>query len=275
MRIVVKPDQGNTRFMRLVKEMPKRAAVLPAVLPYLAAKYTLKQIQARLPQGAQFKAYRSGLELVRVRGGDQGFSYSIRIDPKNRFVRTVKPHQVLVNVRIKPSRSMVVDEEIKILKKYNPWTLDSLPFVPDKRQAQLVTQKVRPSEVTKVTKERNNQKSQWQVELARCGIKPTPRAKKIVYSKNMQNMPDIVVRALQMEFGLGREQKNSIWRTSISTLKSSGLRAMVKQKKYWVFPLTGLSNTLWKKWPPKTRRSISVAEAKKYVAFERKLAIKR
>lgn len=274
MRFLFQPDGGNARFMRLLRELPKRAEVLPAVLPYLAAKYTYNKIKSQLPQGSQFKAYRAGLELVRVRGGS-GFSYSIRIDPKNRFVKTVKPHQVLVNVRIKESRTMVVSEEIRILTKYNPWTLDSLPFMPDRRQAQLVTQKARPSEVAKVTQERNSQKGQWQVELARFGIKPTPRAKKIVYSKRMETMPDIVIRALQMEFGLGREQKTAIWRTAISTLKSGGLRAIVKQKKYWVFPLTGLSNTLWKKWPPKTRRTISTAEAKKYVAFERKLGIKR
>jgi hypothetical protein len=275
MRFSVRPDAGNAAFLRLMKEMPERAKAVVGMLPYLAAQFTYKHLLTKIPRTSEFKGYRRGLEIARIRGTSTVVGYSVRIDPKNRFVKTVDPNQVVVNVKIKETRMMPVDPEIRVLIKYNPWTMETLPFIPDKRQAQVVSKKATRKEVIEAAKRVNAKRSQWQMELTRYGIKPVARSNRITFSKATQNLPNLILRALQTEFGLGKDRPKPIWHYALGQLKTSGIHSLVKQKKYWVFPLTEASDKVWKKWPPKTRHLISSSEAQKYVGFERKLGIKR
>jgi hypothetical protein len=272
--LLAKPLNRNRGVIDLVREWPQRLDHVQPMLPYLSAAFVLKYIQQKLPKGSDYKTYRQGLEVVRVRGLPEGqYAYTVQVDMKNRLVRKVRPQQVLLYVHAK-EREARTDPATSILAKYNPWTYDSLPFTPDPKFGWVRTKKVRLKEVSKTTELRNRDRSQWSKELARVGRRMTPKSNKIKIPKKVSTLPNIALEALKLEFGLGGTKPRPMWRIGVRTLIKSELRRFAKNPKYFVFPFTKPSYNLWKRWPLRTKHSIPATQALKYIPFQRKLGIR-
>lgn len=267
-------NKSFNKQLELLRQWPARLKKIQPMIAYMGAEYIQRFVKSKLPKTAAFKGYRAGLEVVRVRGTGPGqYAYSVQIDPTNHFVKNVKVKAVLIYVH-PAKRLSTPSPRIAILEKFNPWTYDTLPFTPDPKEGIMVTKRARPQEVHKVANLRSKQRSQWARLLQRQGVKPQGRDQRLKLPKSVTSLPDVALDGLKLEFGLGNQKPKPAWRLGFSHLARQGFKAFMKDKRVFAFPLTRPSFTLWKKWPRKTAHSISVAQATKFKAFQRKVALR-
>ena len=264
---------GMGKLAELVKDWPERMSHVAPQLAYLSADFLRRYVRAKLPKGQNYRAYRSGLEVARVKGLQKGeYAYAVHIDMKNRLVKKVRPRKVLLEIHPK-KRATRTNPEVAILEKYNPWTYDSLPFTPDPRFAFVVTKKVRPKQVSAVTEKRKRDRNKWSKELARVGVREVTKSNRVKIPKNVTFLPDLALEALKLEFGMGGTKPKPAWRTGVSSLARGGFRAFSQNPQFFGLPFVRPSYKLWRKWPSKTRHTINTVEARKYIAFQKKLGI--
>lgn len=271
--ITVKPLAGAEGRLELIRDWPERMEHVQPMIPYLAAEYVHKYIRAKLPRGSDYRAYRQGLEVAKIRGlGEGEYGYALQINMKSPLVRKIRPNQVLLYVHAK-KRSTRTDPTVAVLEKYNPWTVDSLPFTPNPKVGFVKTKKVRAPVVVKTTQARMKQKSAWSRELAHVGHRDVHKDRRLKIPKKVQFLPAIALEAMKMEFGLGGSKSQPLWRMGVRHALQGGIRAVLRNPKYLVFPLTRPSYKLWKKWPPRTKNFIPATQAKKYTGFQKKLGL--
>lgn len=271
-KLTTAPLGENKAVQELIGQWPERLKHVQPMLPYLAANYLMRYVRQKLPKGSEYRAYRQGLEVAKVRGLSDGqYAYTLQVDMKSRFVRKVRPNQVLLYVHPK-QRAARPDPATVILEKYNPWTFDSLPFTPDPRMGWVRTKNVRPATVSTVTDRRNRDRPAWSKELNRVGRRQV-RKIKLKIPKKVRFLPNMALEALKLEFGLGGTKPRPAWRLGVRRVIKTELRRFATNPKYFVFPLTKPSDTLWRRWPMRTKHSITLAQAAKFVPFQRKLGI--
>jgi hypothetical protein len=271
--IEVVPRANVEDHVRLVKELPERMEHLMPMLPYLSATYVLKHIKQKLPQGGHYRAYREGLEVAKVSGMSQGeYAYTVHINPKHRLVRSVPGEYVLLYVHQR-KRMGRPDPAVSILEKFNPWTIESLPFTPNPKFGYVRTKRARPILVANTTAKKMRQRPRWAKELARVGHKQIRKGKQIQLSRKSQMLSNVAIEALKMEFGLGGAKPNPMWRIAVSKVVREGLRVFSRDKKFSVFPFTKYSYRLWQKWPTRTKSTIQLEQARRYINFQKKLGI--
>lgn len=267
------PKSFNAQ-LNLLREWPERLKKIEPMLAYLGADYLKRFVKSKLPKGKAHGAYRDSLEVVRVRGTRPGeFAYALQVDTRKRSVRNIKVKKVLLYVH--PARSAATpSKSVLILEAHNPWTYDTLPFTPDPREGIVVTRNANPRDVFLTATLRNRQRPRWQRELQKVGVKNIRKDTRLKLPKSVSTLPDVALDAVKMEFGVGNERPRPAWRLGFSNLARQGFKAFMKDKRVFAFPLTRPSFTLWKKWPQKTAHTISIAQAKKYKAFQRKVALR-
>ncbi len=270
----IKRDAKNKAVERMMREWPARIASMRAMVPYLSAQYVHEHILSKIPRKAEYKAYRMGLALGRVTGlPAEEPAYAVYIDLKNRLVRKVKVFATIVSVR--PRKKLAtVKPEIKVLEKWSPWTWETLPFKPSRSDAVLVQRKATRAQVSEVTQKRHKQRSQWQRELDKCGIRDIKKDKRLKFRKEARVLPDTAFDAIRLEFGMQGSKARPAWKPALSRLVHQGVHSFIKQKRYFVFPLTRPSDKIWKKHPPRINKKVSAAELKKYQGFQKKLAVR-
>lgn len=271
--ITVRATSGTEGRMALIKEWPERMEHVQPMVPYLAADYVHKYIRSKLPRGADYRAYRQGLEVAKVRGVGEGeVAYVVQVNMSSPLVRKIRPNQILLYVHAK-KRATRTDPAVAILEKYNPWTVDSLPFTPDPKLGYVKTKKVRGTIVVKTTTARQRQRSAWSRELNNVGHRDIHKDRRLKIPKKVQILPAIALEAMKLEFGLGGSKQRPFWRLGVRHALQGGIQHALRNPKYLVFPLTKPSYKLWKKWPPRTKHFVQVAQVKKYGDFQKKLGL--
>jgi hypothetical protein len=264
-------DAGTEQTLRLIKQWPERMQHVQAQLVYLSADYVRRFVKSRLPKSQGSRPYRASIEVARTKGlGPGQYSYTVQIDMKNRLVKQVKTHKVLLEVH-PAKRSRKPDPAVLVLERFNPWTVDSLPFKPDRKLGIVIQRKATAKRVTKVTQARTKQRSKWSRELSRVGFKEIRKDTRLKISSSVSSIPDVAMDALKLEFGLGGARPRPAWRLGVRHLIRGGLRSFSRD--IFVFPLTKLSSNIWSKWPTRTRHTVTTVQAKKYVNFQKKLGI--
>jgi hypothetical protein len=167
-----------------------------------------------------------------------------------------------------------VPPAIEVLERYNPWTIDTLPFQPERSEAMIISRKVDRREADRVSKLRKRDTPQWRAELDRAGVRNIKKDRQIKPPKSVKTIPDVAFEALRLEFGLGGVKGHAHWRPAILRLVHGGVKHEVRHKKDYAKTLTSLKFRGWKKWPTRTRHKIRIAEAQKYVPFQKKLGIR-
>lgn len=260
---------------KLMSEWAERSRKIRSQFTYLATEYAYEQIVSRIPNGMEYRAYKQGLTFAKVMGvgGDED-AYSIYIDPKRSKVRKVDARKTLLYVRAK-RRSRRTPPEIAVLERYNPWTSSSLPFVPKKRWAVVVSRKEGAGAVARTEKLRARDRPKWLRELAKAGVRSVKKDQGIKIPKKLQALPDVALDGIRLEFGLGM-RSDAHWRPTILKLMKTDLKRLLRQRKgkelIKCFTDSGFSK--WKKWPRKMSRKLRVGEARKYKGFQKRLGIR-
>jgi hypothetical protein len=259
--------------LRLLKQWPKRTERIRRLIPYLASKYVHQKILEKIPNEADWTAYRSSLETVKVSGVGKGISaHALRAAPRSRRVRDsdIKLTVLYVQPTKRPSR---VKPEIEILKKYSPWTAETLPFLPKKSEALVVSRKVSKRVRSNVAKAREKDRPEWRKELTRVG-RPEDKKTKLDLPPRISAVPDVALDALRLEFGYRGAKSVPHWKPAIRELMANGVRSLFRTDRRIIQTFQDLRFKAWKRWPPSVSQTIGLPEARKYVPFQNKLGIR-
>lgn len=260
----------NPKLDKLLREWPARARHLRSQVTYLAAKEVFDGLMTRIPKDSDLRDYRNGLELAKVLGvAKDEDAYTVYVNAKRSRVRKVDGPKTLLYVRAKRSPRRT-PADVGILERFNPWTTDTLPFTPNKRFAVIVSRKAAKGEVSRVAERRRREKPVWKRALTKAGVRGLGKDKGIKVSRKMKALPEMALVALSLEFGLSGKSK-AHWRPVISGLRKSGLRQILRRNRELGRALTDPSFTAWSKWPKKISGRVRLGEARKFVAFQRRL----
>jgi hypothetical protein len=274
--IRVTPNEGFKQAQKFLRrqEWNPRVNKLLGMLAYQAATEVCARVVERIPTKDDYSTYANSLEVVRVSGvnPEEGAAYAIRSKPGARRVRQVDSQKVVLYIR--PRRRLArTPPQIEVLEKYNPWTLDTLPFMPKKREALVIMRRVNGREVTKIGEQRKRDRPQWRKELSRCGVLPAKKGTKPKLSRHSKALPDVAFEALRLEFGLGMQPKPH-WRPALRQFLQTGFQGMLRRMPGLQAALTKPKFMGWRKWPPRTAHRIRVQDATSFMPFQQKLNVR-
>jgi hypothetical protein len=258
------PTQRTRSYFAVVREWPERTEAFQAQLVYYAAKRLHEELLQRIPSAPEWEEYRKALEVAQVNAVVPAFA--VRLNSRRSGVREVDGSVSVLY--IEPRRRMAKTHPgVAVLEKYSPWTAEALPFTPKRNEARLVVRKVTPKEVEQVRKDRRRDKSKWQRELARAGVRL-----KLSDKRNRQQtaVPDIAFEGLRLEFGMGGQNAKPHWRPALRQI-AGGMQGILKAHSTLTFAFTRASYQGWRSWPARVQRHITPAEAAKYIPFAERL----
>jgi hypothetical protein len=269
----IRPTAKTKRDLQMIQdEWLERAEKLQDRFTQVASDHVLKNVVDRIPTKDEWSAYRDSLEVVNV--ATEGRSiFAIRSDSRARGISKVDVPRTVLYIR--PRRKLSrIRPEIKILERFNPWTINTLPFTPKRSDAQVISRKVQKLEVEEVEKDRKRDRKVWQKELARVGFRQPTRSKRLQVSKRVKALPDVAFEALRLEFGAGGTKARPHWRPGIrSVMTGSGVRHVGSmEERVSAMLKTGFRS--WRSWPQKAKKTILAKEAKGFVPFQKKLNIR-
>lgn len=261
---------------KLLKEWPERTTAIRAQTTYLSTERVYKDILNRIPSAQEFSTYRKALRFGHVAGtSKEEPAFAIYADSKAQRVKRLDRNKVLLYIKAKRKRRIRTPPEIFILEKFNPWTIDTLPFSPDKRWALTITRKAGARVVDSVAAKKKFQRSKIRKALFKAGVRKLKKDNNLKVPKSITGLPDIALEAIRAEFGLGK-RSNPHWRPAILGLVHGGLRSMLKTAtgKELISALTESDFQNWRKWPTRTTRQLKFAEARKYIGFQKRLGLR-
>ena len=195
------------------------------------------RVRKKIPPEDAYKVYRDSLEVRSVRPFGGGIRTTlVRVDPDARRVTRVDASHTVLYVR--PKRVPNIPPYVSVLARYSPWTADTLPLAPKPTEADIVSRRVRVSEVERVRLMRLRGKQSWLRDLARGGVRPSQAEQRLV-PRALGAYPDIMFEALRLEFGIGKAPSPH-WRPAIAQvpkllrkiLQDKDLQATLKDTKF-------------------------------------------
>jgi hypothetical protein len=266
----VQEDRKTKNLKKLINQWPARSAHLQKLLPYLSARYVLEKIEENLPKGSDYDAYRTSLEIAQIVGLPRGFGgYAIRTNKRSRKVRNVDVPLTVIYVRAN-RKLRRIPKEIKILEKYSPWTVQTLPFQPKRSEALVISRKVSKREVEKIEKARLKDKPTWRKALDKTGRREISKDKQLKIPKKVHALPDVAFEAIRLEFGVGGMKAEPHWKPAIRELMATGMKHMLRSDHRIKRSYLTAGYTQWKHWPPRQRK-IRLLEVKSFLPFQKKL----
>lgn len=266
-------DSGNFQdAVALVGQWPERARAVQKQFLYRAVSKVYHDVLGLMPSDR--RELRRSLRMQRIRGlSDKADGYLIRSIPKGAAVTKSEDRAVVLYVARRTGLMIPIPEATSILEKYSPWTIDTLPYAPDPKTATVISRKVSPREVVKVRKLRKRDRPAWRQEMDTAGIRTSPS---IFQPRPNQvgAIPDTAFESLRLEFGLGGEPSKPHWRRAILGLARRGGTGMIARKREFTRAMTDASFQSWKAWPRKLSGFATVAEAKRYMPFQKRMGLR-
>ena len=220
------------------------------------------------------KELRESLRMQRIRGlPDRVDGYVIRAIPKRRAIAREATDNTVVYVAVKDNLMRSPPKETLLLQKYSPWTLETLPYAPDPKTADVVSRKVSRREVIKVRRMRTQQRATWRREMIQAGVRLSPVGVRPIMA-DPETTPDLAFESMRLEFGLGGEPAKPHWRRAILWLAVRGGTGMIARKREFARAMTDPGYRAWERWPRRGPGFVSVAQAKRYVPFQKRLGLR-
>lgn len=202
------------RYERLIQALARRAAIT-----------ALEDIHRLLPDRAAYRVYRRSLRLVSVMG--QPGTWGVQADPRAAGVKKLDSTKTAIYV--KPRAGGRAPAAVYVLSKWGPWTVDTIPFIPERNVCLVEYRKVPQSFVVSVAARNRAQKRLWQHTLGQVGKKPSS-AKLTAMPPKVGAVPDFALDAMRMEFGLNGVRAMPHWAPALRNLARGGLRAISREE---------------------------------------------
>jgi len=246
LQIMAKPNNRNRQIRVLVNELDDRIAAIIEWLPFLVAEQTLADVVRMAP--GDVPGYPGMLQIrkVNVRGIDQaigiiapGYKFASRLKQDDAAV-TLLFVKAVMKTDLGSGKRRLVNEAAGILAKHSPWTMNTLPYEPDRTAASIRALRATSAEVQKIEAERQKELPAVQKQLQKAGIKQFRAAKDRVGRKVTR---DIGFEVLRREFGI-QSRASAHWRPAIRTARTEHVDTALKNLLRW---LTVPSEKRWQK----------------------------
>lgn len=207
-----------------LEAFPARARKLLAwALRTLVLRLKRKVLQV-VPDTAEYRTYRRSLEVFTVRTEARVTVEGLRVGLRARKVKKVFAKRTVLYV--KPRGARRPSPAVEVLAKYGPWTLDTLPFYPRKRDAQVVSRMVTEREVLAVEKQRRKDRPRWRQALSKAGVRPPKARNKVAVPRSARALADLAFEGLRLELGLAGTPPRPHWGPAIRSSRAALLRLL-------------------------------------------------
>jgi len=246
LQFTVKPNNRNRQIRVMVGELDERIAAIIEWLPFLVAEQALADVVSRAPGDVPGYPGMLHLRKVNVKGADQvigilapGYKFASKLKQEDAAV-TLLFVKAAKKVDMASGERRLVDEAAGILAKHSPWTMDTLPYEPNRRVASIRAIRATAAEVKKIEVERQKELPAVQKQLQKAGIKQF-RAAKERFGRKVTR--DIGFEVLRREFGI-QSKTSAHWRPAIKAARTEHVDAALKKLVRW---LTVPSEKRWQK----------------------------
>lgn len=269
---IQKTPRTRNAWRLIEKELEKRAASLHRTVSYLAAQDAYDSLMEGIPAGNEYKELRDSLEVaeVGVGKGNQG-AYAVHAPVKSRKVRKIDVPKTIVYVRAK-KRLTRPDPAVQLLEDTGPWTADTIPFWPNKKEAVVVQRKVTKKEADKVAEAQKPKIPKILQQLSEMGrrVKKKKKGEPGHVGRNQKKaVPDVAMQALELEFGGQGKRATPVFRKMIRSVRG-GMRTMAKRHRIITQTMTDPNSGRWKNFPPR-KTKISTGKASSFKGFQKRL----
>lgn len=257
--IEIRPTYETRRTIEMIEESwLERFNAMLAQFVYRVTENFRKELLDRIPDTKEYRKYRRSIKLAKIIGLDSKSSaYCVFVDTGFGAAKPVDAPQTLLYISPLKTRFRRPDPKIQVLMKYNPWTLDSIPFVPRSGQAKIQSRVVTKQIVRKVTKERHRDKSKWRPELIRAGYRETNK-RRMPQRKYVKAVPDMLFEAMKLEFGVGAHPVPA-WRPAAHWTVKHGVTFTFRRYPKLLRAIRDPEFGDWRHWPKKVERKIRFA----------------
>jgi hypothetical protein len=264
-KIKITPNRAFYEVLGLVKTWKKRADAARRYAMREAAIAAEEEMKSRLPASGEYGNLGKAVKLFSVQGADS--SYLLTLRARERGSRDLDPNRTVVFITPRKHATTTTSTAIKVLERYGPWTLETLPIAPKRREATVIYRQVSEKEVRAVRRAVVRSRIKWEPELARAGVTVSANPINLL---SVRIVPDIVSASMNLEFGL-RGESRPHWRPAILLVKRGQVvrDAMKTARRAMMDP----KYMGWRAWPVPVGASVSASELKKYAKFQNKLGV--
>lgn len=231
MRLTVKQSPKNKKPMKLVEQLPERVEAIVKTFPQMVAFDVLKLIQSAAPK--DIEGYPDMLK-VKDLPGRQGWELTAILPPgwaSSQRLRSVDVKRTVLYVRPKVRGGVVVEPATVVLERNNPWTMDTLPYEPDRFEASMLSRRVTEREARQIEMLRRQDLPMIRIELRGLGVQLRPPAK-VLLSRRVTR--DIAFEVLRREFGIPPIPGRSHWKPAIRAVPNTITKRTLKKLEDWL-----------------------------------------
>lgn len=235
--------EGRATF-KFIGEMRKRGAAFKRQFAWALATDLQKLVKDKIPGGRKYKELRNSLSV----GEGPNDIFAVFVNQRKVDASRMRTDNTLIY--IKPRRAQDrIPESITVLSNHSPWTMETIPFWPKRKHAQVIQRKVDKRIVDKVNKSKKLLRSKIDNELLAAGHRPGSSIQKRIEAAKTKAVVDLTFEMLSLEFGSGSEQGLAIWRRSLKELIPGRFRSVVQRYKQVRDTIGNSRSSKWRRWP--------------------------
>lgn len=265
-------DHSGKAILEYFKQIKDRGAAFKRQFLYAAATDLHELVVDKIPKDKKYGVLAKSLKVGELKNKDSSV-FAVFIDNKAKGIKKVDTQNTVVYIRPRRVQDRI-KKEIKLLSDRGPWTVDTIPFWPSRKDAVVIQRKVGRRIVEKISKMQAAQKDKVHRELQLLGQKNVDNAitKKNSDFKKAKAIPDVAYEMLTLEFGGGKERGKAMWRTSLLELKPSKMKSVMKRYRQIEQTMLDPRYKNYKKWPATgSSNRIKSAEIKSFIKFQKRL----
>lgn len=211
--LTCKLNSENEATFRFYQELVRREAVATSMMLRNQAETLFETLMGRIPKREEYEVYRDSLGLHEVRGAPKGTHMLAVVGTyKPGKMRAIDTPRSVLYIRPKQAGSQV-PKGPAILKKYEPWTVATLPYEPPEEEADVIARRVSVNEVATVDARARSFIPKVNSELKAAGVMFNSRAAGAGIERGVTF--DLAYMGLRMEYGLEGYEYLPHWRPAI------------------------------------------------------------
>jgi hypothetical protein len=212
MRFTLKIKDSDKSNYRLIDDLPGRAKSFIEHYPFWIAEEFHKQLLTRGPD--DIPNYINKLKLMRFRHSKADHVFGVVLPGYEHSSKLKTDDAKRTVLYIGQKRRTQPDPGVAALERYNPWTMDTLPY--EAELATTMSRRVSERETNIIRERRLNDREHVDAELRALGIQPN-RSHPTLLSRKVSR--DIVFEALRREYGVGGEPHQPHLRVALSKIQ--------------------------------------------------------
>jgi hypothetical protein len=207
-----------------------------------------QDILDKIPTDKQYDKLRQALKVGEL-SDNRDPCFAVFLDAKAQDAKKIDGERTLIYIRERKI-PVKVKPEVQILIDKGPWTVDTLPFWPSKKDAVTVQRKVGKRILDKVAKMQASQQADVISQLTKLGKRDITNAmkKKTADTKKTKSVTDVVMQMQTLEFGGGSQRPLALWRSSIKNITNRTKTLLTRYKRI-DSTLNDIRNKTWDKYP--------------------------